>query len=314
MARTYTKKTKMDTTTSFTDFLSLEEMEFFPNLDLCLPQYDDGLSDDVFQLPNKENDDDLLTGDILQELDFEGGKELLEPDWFTEKFDFSTFEPSALTDTTGTLQELDQVGSSICETKLPEISDELLIPLAEEGLQTIPEEIPATPEQKVPDYQAMSPYSTSSTVSPGLANSNPPSPYSSSSAGSPESTVTLIDLLSDEPKNKEAHSLESTPKRETPYSRPSSKQTPKPKVKTPAQKQRKRVQNKDAATRYRVKKRDEQDILFKEAEKVEKENDKLKEQVAAISKEIEYLKNLMVEVYKNKQKQQHKQANVISVT
>lgn len=313
MARTYTKKTKMDTNTSFTDFLSLEEMEFFPNLDLCLPQYDDGSSDDVFQLPNKENVDDLFTGDILQEFDFEGGSKLLETDWFTEKLDFSTFDPSALTDTTGTLQELDQVESSICGSTLPEISNELLIPLAEEGLQATPEEIQPTPEQKVPEYQAMSPYSTGSMVSPGLADSNPPSPYSSSSADSPESTVTLIDLLSDAPKNEETTSLESTPRRATPYSRPTSKQTPKPKVKSPAQKQRKRVQNKDAATRYRVKKRDEQGLLYKEAEKMEKENDKLKEQVASISKEIEYLKNLMVEVYKNKQKQQQKQANLISV-
>lgn len=315
MARTYTKKTKMDTTKSFTDFLSFEELEFFPTPDICLPQYDEDVNDDVFQLATKETSDDLsINGDIFQELDLQGENKFLEADWLTEKLDFSAFDHSVLTDT---LQELTDIENSFCGSTLPEISNELLIPLMEEGLQDIPEDTPATPEQKVPEYQAMSPYSTGSVVSPGLASSiesNPASPYSSCSTGSGESTVTLIDLLSDTPKKDETESLQkSTPKRPTPYTRSPEKTSPKPKVKSPAQKQRKRVQNKDAATRYRVKKRSQHDVLFQEAEEIEKENTVLKEQVASIGKEIEYLKNLMVEVCKNKQKQQQKQAVLISV-
>lgn len=63
----------MNTMNDFTDLLSFEEMDFFPNLDLCLPQYDDGtgLNDDVFQITTKENED-FSTGEILQELDLGG--------------------------------------------------------------------------------------------------------------------------------------------------------------------------------------------------------------------------------------------------
>lgn len=74
MARTYTKKSKMNTMNDFSDFLSLEEMDIFPTLDLCLPQYDEGVgnaSDDVFNIATKENDD-FSTREILQELELEG--------------------------------------------------------------------------------------------------------------------------------------------------------------------------------------------------------------------------------------------------
>lgn len=76
------------------------------------------------------------------------------------------------------------------------------------------------------------------------------------------------------------------------------------KVKSPQQKKRKREQNKDAATRYRVKKREEQELVQKELTGLEKDNVELKEQVTSLSKEIEYLKNLMLEVYKTKLQKQ----------
>jgi len=60
----------MNTNTDTTDFLPLGEMAFFPDLDLCLPQFHDG-SDDLFHLATKENED-FSTGEILQELDLEG--------------------------------------------------------------------------------------------------------------------------------------------------------------------------------------------------------------------------------------------------
>lgn len=75
-------------------------------------------------------------------------------------------------------------------------------------------------------------------------------------------------------------------------------------VRSPQQKKRKREQNKDAATRYRVKKREEQESIQTELCGLEKENVELKDKVASISKEIEYLKNLMLEVCKNKFKKQ----------
>lgn len=228
----------------------------------------------------------------------------MQVDWFTEKLDFNSFDPAALTGPDSSLNNLTQVDTPSSGTILPELNlnDELLIPFPEENI-TIPADMPS-PEQKVPEYQASSPYSTGSE-----GFSTPSSPYSNYSDNSSESTVSLVDLLSPDATQSKAQKTQSlsTPKRPTPYSKQASKQqqlTPKPKVKTPAQRQRKRVQNKDAATRYRIKKRSEQDLLFEEVEKNEKENKNLKDQIASISKEIEYLKNLMVEVYKNKQKQQ----------
>ncbi|KAM9792820.1 cyclic AMP-dependent transcription factor ATF-4 [Neosynchiropus ocellatus] len=61
---------------------------------------------------------------------------------------------------------------------------------------------------------------------------------------------------------------------------------------------KKMEQNKTAATRYRQKKRVEQELLNDEREELEKKNQELEEKAAAISKEIQYLRNLMEEARK----------------
>ncbi|XP_031575265.1 cyclic AMP-dependent transcription factor ATF-4-like [Actinia tenebrosa] len=321
MARTHTKKTKMNTIIEFADLLSAEEMEFFPSLDISLPLSTEFGSDidDVLQGNTviKDASQDFSADDILQELNFEGGDKLLETDWLTQKFDFSSFDPGLAT-TSETFEELSQVESTELESSLVELDNALLAhPMGQEQL-LIPVDMPTTPEQKVPEFLAVSPYSVDSAVSPGCvtsqdsSQSSPCSPYSDSSS---ESTVSLTDLLTDDSRctssispSKQIGSLvdkhSKASKRETPYSRNSP--ITKPKVKSPAQKQRKRVQNKVAATRYRVKKRSEQERLFDELQEKEKENADLTDQMASISKEIEYLKNLMLEVYKTKQKNEQK--------
>lgn len=62
-------------------------------------------------------------------------------------------------------------------------------------------------------------------------------------------------------------------------------------------KQRKRAQNKNAATRYRERKR--QEAMEKEVEfsALDNKNKMLKDKVSQISREINYLKELMIEVY-----------------
>ncbi|XP_066292884.1 activating transcription factor of chaperone-like [Branchiostoma lanceolatum] len=62
-------------------------------------------------------------------------------------------------------------------------------------------------------------------------------------------------------------------------------------------KEKKRDQNKNAATRYREKKRSEQQTLLSEHEGLEKRNAELKEKVDQMTREIKYLKDLMSEVY-----------------
>jgi len=70
------------------------------------------------------------------------------------------------------------------------------------------------------------------------------------------------------------------------------------KQKTPEQKLRKKAQNRTAATRYRVKKKDELKIMTDEADKLEETNKDLKGKVDGLRNEIDYLKNLMLDVIK----------------
>jgi cyclic AMP-dependent transcription factor ATF-4 len=61
---------------------------------------------------------------------------------------------------------------------------------------------------------------------------------------------------------------------------------------------KKMEQNKTAATRYRQKKRAEQEALTGECKELEKKNEVLKEKADALAKEIQYLKDLIEEVRK----------------
>lgn len=63
-----------------------------------------------------------------------------------------------------------------------------------------------------------------------------------------------------------------------------------------AKKLKKMEQNKTAATRYRQKKRAEQDALSDEHAQLERKNMELKEKAESMAREIEYLKELMEEV------------------
>lgn len=64
--------------------------------------------------------------------------------------------------------------------------------------------------------------------------------------------------------------------------------------------QRKKQQNKDAALRYRQKKREEKCTIKDECDKLEERNDELKDKVDSMTREIQYLKDLLAEVYKAK--------------
>lgn len=63
-------------------------------------------------------------------------------------------------------------------------------------------------------------------------------------------------------------------------------------------KTRKKQQNKDAATRYRQKKREEAELIDQECNVLEDRNNELKDKVEQMTREIGYLKNLLAEVYK----------------
>lgn len=75
---------------------------------------------------------------------------------------------------------------------------------------------------------------------------------------------------------------------------------PKVKVRTPEQKQRKRLQNRNAATKYRSKKRSEQQILNAKCLELETENSELRKRIGSKEDEIEYLKKLIIDVFSKK--------------
>uniref|UniRef100_A0A8C1UQQ1 Cyclic AMP-dependent transcription factor ATF-4 n=2 Tax=cellular organisms TaxID=131567 RepID=A0A8C1UQQ1_CYPCA len=93
--------------------------------------------------------------------------------------------------------------------------------------------------------------------------------------------------------------------RTKPYSRPDPDAAPAVTTRVKAapgapkvveKKLKKMEQNKTAATRYRQKKRTEQETLSSECAELEKRNQQLQEKAESISREIRYLKDLMEEV------------------
>ncbi|XP_024245763.1 cyclic AMP-dependent transcription factor ATF-4 isoform X1 [Oncorhynchus tshawytscha] len=93
----------------------------------------------------------------------------------------------------------------------------------------------------------------------------------------------------------------------TPKSRPQHPDQPSPTTTStggpPKEKKlKKMVQNKTAATRYRQKKKTEQEALSVECDKLEQRNHKLSEKADSIANGIQYLKDLMEEVRQVKSK------------
>lgn len=90
--------------------------------------------------------------------------------------------------------------------------------------------------------------------------------------------------------------------RPKPYDPPGVNLTAKVKIEKLDKKLKKMEQNKTAATRYRQKKRAEQEALTGECKELEKKNEALKEKADSLAKEIQYLKDLIEEVRKAREK------------
>ncbi|XP_060068583.1 cyclic AMP-dependent transcription factor ATF-4-like [Ylistrum balloti] len=67
-----------------------------------------------------------------------------------------------------------------------------------------------------------------------------------------------------------------------------------------SKKERKKIQNRNAAIRYREKKRGEKNVIKTDEQLLQETNKKLHDQVDSISREIKYMKDLMTEVFKAK--------------
>lgn len=140
-----------------------------------------------------------------------------------------------------------------------------------------------------------------------LSGSEPSSPQSSSGVTETSSTCSELQamLLDSSPKSNSKSRARSSP-----YSRTSSGRNTKSKKDTSdmedlqveflSKKDKKKLQNKNAAIRYRQKKKQEADAVKGEENDLETKNKELKDQVEQLAREIKYMKDLMSEVYKAK--------------
>lgn len=124
--------------------------------------------------------------------------------------------------------------------------------------------------------------------------------YLGSPQQSPSSTVEYPSSVNSSPASP-------TSERPKPYDLPTKDREVLSKVKVVGQpkvdkKKKKMEQNKTAATRYRQKKRAEQELISAECRELEAKNDALSEKADSLAKEIQYLKDLMEEVRKAKSK------------
>lgn len=138
--------------------------------------------------------------------------------------------------------------------------------------------------------------------------SPPPSSDSESDSGIESIDSSPIRLHSPPPNS----SPSAGSSRTKPYSKPEPNAASPPAAKSPKvkstsgaprvveKKLKKMEQNKTAATRYRQKKRFEQELLSTELQGLEKKNRELTEKAESINREIQYLKDLMDEVRKHR--------------
>ncbi|KOC70543.1 Activating transcription factor of chaperone [Habropoda laboriosa] len=122
----------------------------------------------------------------------------------------------------------------------------------------------------------------------------PPSSPCTSSGGSYTSSEDSVDdpdwILESGKKNTKQSTCVSSKNRQKPYSRPIIED----------KKVRKKEQNKNAATRYRQKKKQEIKEIIGEERELTDHNEKLKNQVMDLQREIGYLKGLMRDLFKAK--------------
>jgi len=140
-----------------------------------------------------------------------------------------------------------------------------------------------------------------------LSQSHSSSEYSPNSSPSPSYEILSVESTTQEDEVINSITIATTPKsaggkiaagsrqRSKPYARPKSSAGPD-------KKNRKRNQNRDAATRYRSKKKEEAEVLALQEAELQAQNSELNKQVDSLSTEINYLKNLMRELIQAKNK------------
>lgn len=143
-----------------------------------------------------------------------------------------------------------------------------------------------SPEWISPVLSPMSPDDIDSVLSSG------PSSPALSMEGSTVDLAQMLNSFEKESSSDQEYIPPTKKSRPSPYEKPARSVTER--------KSRKKQQNKDAATRYRQKKKVEAGSIHSECDTLEKRNTELKEKVDQMTREIKYLKDLMADVFKRK--------------
>lgn len=253
--------------------------------------------------PSKDTNTDVLTELLNSGSSSAASDELPEADWLDMKVNLNDLLilPSTNQDdqisSIQTISDADMASlleGTIASASSNEAAEEVPVDMLD-MLSQLTRELASNTEQaeeptatlEVPYESILSPVSLEDVES--LLSSSPCSPQ------------TVDSSSSSEPPKKEESYLEAQLKAPLPPKRkgrpaPYQKEAPK----SSDRKQRKKQQNKDAALRYRMKKKEESCSMSAECDELEKRNHELKEKVETMTREINYLKSLMAEVYKAK--------------
>ncbi|XP_046584732.1 activating transcription factor of chaperone-like [Haliotis rubra] len=310
-----------------------EDWQLEPSLGLTL--FDDPWknvdfeSTDIVKTPLDSGVDDLseLLGAPTEHIADPFCNEWMENAGITEMLQSLVQDSASAMDASSVPETLWEAADTSSEVK----GHEILRSLIEQGLE--PESTPPSPEAQVAptidlgtvslDSSIETPMSpihltdmdgimhsplSAEDVESLLSGSEPSSPDSSSTVDSASGSSTCSEL--------QAMLLDNTPKsngksriRSSPYSKSSGRST-KSKVKDTidsdiqveflSKKDKKKLQNKNAAIRYRHKKKAEAEEVKTEEQGLEEQNKELRDKVDQLAREIQYMKDLMAEVLKAK--------------
>lgn len=170
------------------------------------------------------------------------------------------------------------------------VSNIIFTPQSPESLHT-EYSVPSTPQSNIAHELAVVEELVRARAQDMVQWSNPPSPSCSTS----NSGSNFDDSSSEDPEwvpepVEELAFPQKKSKRFKPYSR----------VPPEDKKSRKKEQNKNAATRYRLKKKAEVEEILNEERSIQKDNDELENKVNDLQREVRYLKGLMRDLFKAK--------------
>lgn len=250
-------------------------------------------------------------------------------DWMTERVDFSAFLPMAIDPSLPTPQAPDlETMTTLLKKELEQMEDYFLEESLSPGLPVVPDQVaPSTPpsgeihfqfpnhelEGRHGEFQALMAVVEATASVTACATA----PLETLDSG----CLDLLNLYCNVPGEFQREDLQdfsdlsnhgdTDPPAQnkrgsrwpTPYDRPNSSDTCSVASSTSSpqkgdRKQKKRDQNKTAALRYRQRKRAEYDALDEECQCLEVRNRELKEKSDSIEREIQYVKDLLIEVYK----------------